>query len=126
MVKIEQANAKIKAAKELYDSEIADALQKAQSQKATIAEQVEKEYTLPARPKLPRIDGITNQNDFYKKAMIDGMVRNKLYTPVELIESIPELADLTPQRVSAYLRQLVEDYQVERIEEKRKAFFRLY
>lgn len=69
---------------------------------------------------------ITNQNDFYKKALFDGMVRDELYTPVELIESIPELADLTPQRVSAYLRQLVEDYQVERIEEKRKAFFRLY
>ena len=126
MAKIEQANARIKAAKDLYDSELADAVQKAQSQNATIAAQVEKEYTLPTRPALPHIDGITNQNDFYKKAMIDGMVRDKLYTPVELIESIPELADLTPQRVSAFLRQLVEEYQVERIEEKRKAFFRLY
>ena len=126
MAKIEQANARIKAAKDLYDSEAADAVQKAQGQKAAITEQVEKEYPLPARPALPRIDGITNQNDFYKKALLEGMERDRLYTPAELIENIPELAELTPQRVSAYLRQLVEDFQVERVEEKRKAFFRLY
>lgn len=126
MTKIEQANARIKAAKDLYDSELADAIQKAQAQKAAITEQVEKEYTLPTRPALPRIDGITNQNAFFQKAILDGMVRDTLYTPVELIENIPELAGLTPQRVSAFLRQLVEDYQIERVEEKRKAFFRLY
>ena len=126
IAKLWQANAKIKTAKELYDSELADAVQKAKNQKSTIMEQVEKEYILPQRPAIPRIEGITNQNDFYKKAMVDSMVRGKLYTPAELIETIPELADLTPQRVSAYLRQLVSEYQIEKIEEKRKAFFRLY
>lgn len=126
MVKIQKANAQIRAAKELYDSECADAVKKAQSKKTAIAALVEKEYTLPARPALPRIEGITNQNDFYKEAILNGMVRDKLYTPEELIKSIPELADLTTQRVSVFLRQLVENWQVERVEEKRKAFFRLY
>lgn len=125
VAKIEQANAKIKVAKELYDAELAEAAQKAQNQKAAIAEQVEKEYTLPARPELPHIDGITNQNDFYKKAIIDGMVRDRLYTPTELIESIPELTDLTTVRVSAFLKQLAEEYRIERVEEKRIAYFRL-
>ena len=126
IAKMEQANAKIRAAKEVYDSELADAVQKAQSQRSAVMIQVEKEYTLPKRPALPRIEGITNQNDFYKKAIIDGMVGDKLYTPAELIETIPELADLTQQRVSAFLRQLVDACQIERVEEKRKAFFRLY
>ena len=126
MAKIEQANARIKAAKDLYDTELADAVQKAQNQKAAITQQVEKEYTLPTRPALPRIDGITNQHEFYKKAMHDGMTRGTLYTATDLIENIPEHADLTTQRVKAFLRQMVANYEVEKIEEKRKAYFRLY
>lgn len=31
-----------------------------------------------------------------------------------------------PQRVSAYLRQLVNDYRVERVEQNRLPYFRLY
>ena len=54
------------------------------------------------------------------------MTRGTLYTVTDLIDNIPELADLTPQRVMVFLRQMVENCEVEKIEEKRKAFFRLY
>jgi hypothetical protein len=51
------------------------------------------------------------------------MERGKLYTVTDLIKTIPECADLTNQRVSAILRTNTEG--IERIEEKRKAYFRL-
>ena len=64
-------------------------------------------------------------NDGIKTAILNGMELNTLYTITDLIKNIPALADLTNQRVSALVRQLISDGQVERVEEKRKAYFRL-
>ena len=58
-------------------------------------------------------------------AIIESMEPNRLYTVTEVIKSIPECADLTNQRVSALLRQLVEAGKVKRTEDKRKAYFSL-
>lgn len=58
-------------------------------------------------------------------AIIEGMEPNRLYTVTEVIKSIPACADLTNQRVSALLRQLVEAGKVKRTEDKRKAYFSL-
>ena len=58
-------------------------------------------------------------------AIIEGMEPNRLYTVTEVIKSIPACADLTNQRVSALLRQLVEGGKVKRTEDKRKAYFSL-
>ena len=51
------------------------------------------------------------------------MEYGKKYTITDLMKSIPEIADLSNQRVSALVRQLMEDKLVERTEEKRKAYF---
>lgn len=59
-----------------------------------------------------------------KDAIYEGMAENRLYTITELVKEIPECNELTNQRVSALVRQMVADGQVERIEEKRKAFFK--
>ena len=64
-------------------------------------------------------------NDGIKTDILNGMVEGTLYTITDLIKTIPALADLTNQRVSALVRQLIADGKVERIEEKRKAYFRL-
>lgn len=64
-------------------------------------------------------------NDGIKTDILDGMVEGTLYTITDLIKTIPALAELTNQRVSALIRQLIADGKVERIEEKRKAYFRL-
>ena len=56
-------------------------------------------------------------------AIVDGMEDGKLYTITDLIKTIPECADLTNQRVSALVRGML-DVKVERVEEKRKAYFR--
>jgi hypothetical protein len=56
-------------------------------------------------------------------AIYEGMAEGTLYSITDLIKTIPECADLTNQRVSAIVRQMI-GTKVERIEEKRKAYFR--
>ena len=48
---------------------------------------------------------------------------NRLFTITEIIKEVPACAELTNQRVSAIVRGLI-GISVERIEEKRKAYFR--
>ena len=57
-------------------------------------------------------------------AILAAMEDGKLYTITDLIKQVPECADLTNQRVSAIVRGLKDAGKVERIEEKRKAYFR--
>ena len=62
-------------------------------------------------------------NDGIKSAIVDGMESAKAYTITDIIKSVPACADLTNQRVSALMRQLVESGAVVRTEDKRKAYF---
>ena len=64
------------------------------------------------------------ENEGYKSSIIEGMEKGKAYTITDLIKSIPDCADLTNQRVSALIRQLIASGSVERVEEKRKAYFK--
>lgn len=57
-------------------------------------------------------------------AIIAYMVPGTLYTITDLIKQVPECADLTNQRVSAIVRGMI-GTKVERVEEKRKAYFRV-
>jgi hypothetical protein len=59
------------------------------------------------------------------KAIVDALANEptRLFTITEIIKSVPECADLTNQRVSAIVRGLIGS-SVERVEEKRKAYFR--
>ena len=59
-----------------------------------------------------------------KQAIVEGMIPGRLYTLTELMESIPELADLSNQRVSSLLRQMVGS-SVERVEQGHWVYFRL-
>ena len=65
------------------------------------------------------------ENEGYKSSIIEGMVEGKAYTITDLIKSIPAIADLTNQRVSALVRQLKDEGAVTRKEEKGKAYFTL-
>lgn len=62
-------------------------------------------------------------NEGYKTAIYNGMESGKAYTITDLIKGIDEIAELSNQRVSAIVRQMVESGQVERSEVKRKAYF---
>ena len=62
-------------------------------------------------------------NEGIKADILDGMEIGKKYTITDLMKEIPTCAELSNQRVSALVRQLVTDGAVERTEEKRKAYF---
>ena len=64
-------------------------------------------------------------NEGIKTAIVEGMEPNRLYTITEIIKEIPECADMTNQRVSALVRQLVDAGKVKRTEDKRKAYFQV-
>lgn len=64
-------------------------------------------------------------NEAVKTAIVNGMEVNRLYTITELTKEIPVCADMTNQRVSALVRQLVDAGLVKRTEDKRKAYFSL-
>jgi predicted transcriptional regulator len=62
-------------------------------------------------------------NASVQTAILNGMEDGKAYTITDIIKEIPECADLTNQRVSALVRQLVDADKVVRTEDKRKAYF---
>jgi hypothetical protein len=57
------------------------------------------------------------------EAIYEGMEDGKMYTITDIIKEVPACAELTNQRVSALVRGMI-GTKVERIEEKRKAYFR--
>lgn len=64
-------------------------------------------------------------NEGIKQNIIEGMESGKLYTITDLMKQIPACEELSNQRVSALVRQLIADGLVIRTEEKRKAYFSL-
>jgi hypothetical protein len=54
-----------------------------------------------------------------------GEEPNRLFTISEMLKEFPCCVELSNQRVSALIRQLIADEKVVRIEEKRKAYFKL-
>ena len=63
------------------------------------------------------------ENEGIKAEILEGMEVGKAYTITDLIKEVPAIAELSNQRVSALVRQLVADGSVTRTEEKRKAYF---
>ena len=64
-------------------------------------------------------------NEGLKVAIVENMVKGEKYTISNLIKNIPALADLTNQKVSALVRQLIKEGKVERTEVKGVAYFSL-
>jgi hypothetical protein len=64
-------------------------------------------------------------NEAIKTAIVTAMVEGVKYTITDLLKVVPECADLTNQRVSSLVRQLVDEGRVVRTEDKRKAYFSL-
>lgn len=62
-------------------------------------------------------------NEGIKTAILNGLNEGVKYTITDIMKSVPECADLTNQKVSAIVRQMVDEKTIERIEEKRKAYF---
>ena len=65
------------------------------------------------------------ENIGIKETILDVLTENGgLMTVTDVQKASAELGELSNQRISALLRQLVADNAVERIEDKRKAYFK--
>lgn len=64
-------------------------------------------------------------NEGIKSAILEGMEVGTLYTITDMQKNFPELADLSNQKVSALVRQLIADGKVVKTEDKRKSYFSL-
>jgi hypothetical protein len=66
-------------------------------------------------------------NEGIKAEILECMANepNRMFTVSEMQKEFPWCTELSNQRVSALIRQLKEDGKIERIEDKRKAFFRI-
>lgn len=65
------------------------------------------------------------ENQGHKAAILAVLADGVQRTVSDLMKEVPALADLSNQRVSAIVRQLTLSGEVVRIEDKRKAFFKL-
>jgi hypothetical protein len=81
-------------------------------------EQVQKKNSADRKPTATQ-----KENVDLKVAILDGMEVDVQYTISDLMKSVPALAELTNQRVSALVRQLKDEGLVVREEIKRKAYF---
>ena len=62
-------------------------------------------------------------NALIETAILSGLNPDEKYTVTDIIKTLPECADLTNQRVSAILRNMVKSGDMVREEIKRKAYF---
>ena len=74
-----------------------------------------------------KLTAVQIANNGIKEEILECMADepNRLFTISEMQKMFPCCAELSNQRVSALVRQLVADKKVERLEEKRKAVFRI-
>lgn len=63
-------------------------------------------------------------NENLKTTILDFLKNGGKYTISELIKSIPECNELSTSKVSAVVKQMILSGTVERVEEKRKAYFK--
>ena len=101
--------------------------QSGHAQTAELVEKIDNELVLLAKKNSAEKKPTAQQtaNEGIKTAIVDGMESGKAYTITDIIKSVPECAELTNQRVSALMRQLVDAKVVIRTEDKRKAYFTL-
>ena len=68
---------------------------------------------------------IQTENAGFKASILAILADGNQYTITDLMKAVPELADLSNQRVSAIVRQMTLTGEVVRIEDKRKAYFKM-
>ena len=65
------------------------------------------------------------ENANFKAEILAFLADGNKYTVSDMMKGIPSIAELSNQRVSAIVRQLTLTGEVQRIEDKRKAYFKL-
>ena len=131
--KAADARAAILVAEDEYKASSASSLANAKKKEHSIRSGIEKELPLPAEPEMPAfmqaakpvMTATQTANQGYKRAILNFLANGGAYTLTELMENVPEISDLSNQRVAAIVRQMFESGDLKREEIKRKAFFSL-
>ena len=102
---------------------------KAVSDNPVLVEFIDHELELLAKKnaseKKPTAQQVLNEG--IKQTIVDVLTENGgLMTVTDIQKAHAELADMSNQRLSALLRQLKEDKVVDRVEDKRKAYFTIH
>lgn len=90
---------------------------------AFIQHEIELLENKKASVRKPTANQVENEN--LKVEIVDFLHNGERFTITEMMEQIPSLKELTNQRVSAILKQLVDGGVVVKAYEKRKAYFSL-
>ena len=131
---IDQIEGEITQNEEWFTTEKRKVENSRNTRKQALERDMERRYPIPTAPRKPRMplpslgSGSTTPLMLAHRAIqeniLDTLEPGVLYTISDIIQTVPACFDLTNQRVSAIVRQLVPDY-LERIEDKRCAYFRL-
>ena len=106
--------------KQMFQS-ILDTCELTEEQVAFIHHEMELLEKKNASDKKPTAQQVANGG--IKASILEVMKPNQLYTITEIVKNLSNYPDLTNQRVSALVRQMVEAGLVVRTEDKRRAYF---
>ena len=127
-----QAIADVEKSLETAEKEYANKEKKVQmllgKRKKELEKKIKEKYPVPPKPQKPQnltmSSAVYETNWALKEAILASMKPGELYTIAEIIQNCPEACDLTNQRVSVIVRQLIPSH-IERVEGKDLARFRL-
>lgn len=106
--------------KQMFQS-ILDTCELTEEQVAFIHHEMELLEKKNSSDKKPTAQQVANGG--IKASILEVMKPNQLYTITEIVKNLSNYPDLTNQRVSALVRQMVEAGLVVRTEDKRRAYF---
>ena len=113
-------SAKKPTKKQMYQN-ILDTCELTEEQVAFIRHEMELLEKKNSSDKKPTAQQVANGG--IKASILEVMKPNQLYTITEIVKNLSNYPDLTNQRVSALVRQMVEAGLVVRTEDKRRAYF---
>ena len=84
-------------------------------------ESLKKKNSANGKPTAQQVENVA-----IKSAILEAMQENPamMYTITDIIKNVDKCADLTNQRVSALVNQMVADNLVEKVIDKRKSYFK--
>ncbi len=114
-----------------YQSEVASISSVLATKEHSLKAEAEHNMPLPTEPEMPAfmkpaaptMTATQTANEGYKKAILDYLSDGRAYTITDMMESIPEIMELSNMRVSAIVRQMVLSGDLVREEVKRMAYF---
>lgn len=94
-----------------------------EAEKAFLEHEVELLEKKNSSEKKPTANQIAN--DGIKEAIAETLADGKMMTITEMQKASAELGELSNQKISALIRQMILDGLVEKVEDKRKAYFKM-